>query len=94
VNLLEVGSLEFRKIETDRYPIWEIKDTLLKNPIGGVVINAANEAAIQLFIDKKIGFMDISKTILNAYEKFTTMPKNIDDIFSLDSEIRKSILGK
>ena len=93
VNLLEVGSLEFRKIEEERYPIWQIKDELLKNPLAGVVVNAANEAAIQLFIEKKIGFMDISKTILQAYEHFTQLPNNTDEIFLLDEEIRKSILG-
>ena len=91
VDLLKVGSLEFREIKNDRYPIWQIKDSLLENPIAGVVINAANEVAIDKFINKEIGFMDIHKTILNAYEKYDEMPKNIDDVFALDSYIRESI---
>ena len=88
VDLLEVASLEFRKITTDRYPIWQIKDELLNNPIKGVVINAANEVAIEKFINKEIGFMDISKIIIDALESFTQMPKNVDDVFALDKEIR------
>ena len=88
VDLLKVGSLEFREITTDRYPIWEIKDELLKNPARGVVVNAANEAAIELFIAKKIGFMDISKYIILAFNKFTTLPKSVDDVFRIDSEVR------
>jgi len=88
VDLLKVGSLEFREITTDRYPIWQIKDELLKNPARGVVVNAANEAAIDKFINKKIGFMDISKTIINAYEKFTELPKSVDDVFAIDKEVR------
>ena len=91
VDLLKVASLEFRKIEKERYPIWQIKEDLLKNPIKGIVINAANEVAIERFIDKKIGFMDISKTIIEAYERFSTMPKSVDDVFALDEEIRGSI---
>ena len=91
VDLLEVGSLEFRKIETSRYPIWEIKEELLKNPIFGVVVNAANEVAIEKFINKEIGFMDISKNIITAYEKFTQTPVNIDDVFSLDEEVRRFV---
>lgn len=91
VDLLKVGSLEFREITTDKYPIWQIKDELLNNPIAGVVINAANEVAIQKFINKEIGFMDISRTILDAYEKFTTMPRSVEDVFSLDEEIRKCL---
>jgi len=91
IDLLEVGSLEFRKIETSRYPIWEIKEELLKNPARGVVINAANEIAIEKFINKEIGFMDISKTIIKAFEKFTEMPKNVEDVFALDAEVRDTL---
>lgn len=91
VDLLKVGSLEFREITQDRYPIWDIKDELLKNPSRGVVVNAANEAAIEKFISHKIGFMDIAKTVIRAYEKFDTLPKNVDDVFALDEEVRRSI---
>ncbi|MEK6658902.1 MAG: 1-deoxy-D-xylulose-5-phosphate reductoisomerase, partial [Campylobacterota bacterium] len=79
VDLLKVGSLEFREITTDRYPIWQIKNELLKNPSRGVVVNAANEAAIEKFIAKEIGFMDIAKTVMRAYEEFDTLPKSVDD---------------
>jgi 1-deoxy-D-xylulose-5-phosphate reductoisomerase len=92
VDLLKVGSLEFRKIEKERYPVWKIKDDLLKNPKRGVVVNAANEAAIELFIEKKIGFMDISTTIINAYEKFNdALPLHVSDIFCIDKEVRKFV---
>jgi 1-deoxy-D-xylulose-5-phosphate reductoisomerase len=91
VNLLEIGSLDFRKIEKDRYPIWEIKEDLLKNPELGIVINAANEAAIEKFIAKEIGFMDISKIIMDAYAKFREKPQSIDDVFLLDKEVREAV---
>jgi len=90
VDLLEVGSLEFRPITEDRYPIWQIKKHLLQDPHLGVVINAANEVAIEAFIAKKIGFMDISKhiiTTLTHYENFH--PTSLEDIFLLDGEIRQ-----
>ena len=91
VDLLKVGSLEFREITRDRYPIWQIKDELLKNPSRGVVVNAANEAAIEKFISKEIGFMDIAKIVIGAYEKFDTLPKSADDVFALDEEVRRYI---
>ncbi len=91
VDLLKVSSLEFREIKTDRYPVWQIKEELLKNPSFGVVVNAANEAAIEKFINRKIGFMEIAKNIINAYEKFTHIPKSVDDVFALDSEVRDFI---
>ena len=91
VDLVKVGSLEFREIEKARYPIWQIKDEILKEPERGVVINAANEAAMEKFINQEIGFLDISKLILKAYETFTTLPNSIDEIFLLDNEIRRYI---
>lgn len=91
VDLLEVGSLEFRKIIPERYPVWEIKEDLLKNPELGVVVNAANEAAIEKFIAKEIGFMDISKNIIKAYEHFRVKPQTIEDVFALDKEVRTFI---
>jgi 1-deoxy-D-xylulose-5-phosphate reductoisomerase len=91
VDLLEVGSLEFRKIDNNRYPIWEIKEDLLNNPKKGVIINAANEIAIEKFIDKKIGFMDISKTIIKSYKKFDAELNSVDDVFALDKEVREFV---
>jgi len=91
VDLLKAGSLEFREIESERYPIWGIKEELLKNPARGVVVNAANEAAIELFIAKKIGFMDIAKNINMAFEKFIESPKIVEDVFAIDKEVRKYI---
>ncbi|QSZ43127.1 1-deoxy-D-xylulose-5-phosphate reductoisomerase [Sulfurimonas aquatica] len=94
VDLLKVGSLEFREITTDRYPVWEIKKELLKNPARGAVVNAANEAAIEKFINKEIGFMDISKDIIRAFEKFTQLPKSIEEVFLIDEEVRAFVKGK
>ncbi|MDD5202513.1 MAG: 1-deoxy-D-xylulose-5-phosphate reductoisomerase [Sulfurimonas sp.] len=91
VDLLKIGSLEFREITTDRYPVWQIKNELLKNPARGAVINAANEAAIELFIEKKIGFMDISKKIITAYKKFQISPNSVADVFAIDKEVRRFV---
>jgi len=89
IDLLEVGSLEFRKIEENRYPIWGIKDDILQKPHLGAVINAANEVAIEQFFDGKISFLDISKTTISAYKKFSDFyPHSLDDIYTLDKEVR------
>lgn len=91
VDLLKVGSLEFREITTERYPVWQIKEELLKNPARGVVVNAANEAAIEKFIAKEIGFMDIAKNIIKAYDKFMDAPKSVEDVFAIDKEVRNFV---
>ncbi len=92
VDLVEVGSLEFRKIESHRYAIWEIKDDILKKPYLGAVVNAANEVAISKFFDNEIGFLDIAKRTLQAYKKFEDFkPSNLEDVFQIDSQVREFV---
>ncbi len=93
IDLTRVGSLEFREIENERYPIWEIKNELLKNPARGVIVNAANEVAIERFVAGNIRFIDISLLILRAYEHFNDSPESIDAIFALDKEVRAHVRG-
>ncbi len=89
VDLLEVGNLEFKKIEPSRYPIWDIKDEVLNNLDLGVVLNAANEIAVAKFLNSEIGFLDISKISMDALNKFNNVSaKTIDDIFEIDKEVR------
>ena len=92
VNLVEIGSLEFRPIGTERYPIWELKEEILKHPERGVIINAANEAAISRFLDKQSGFMDIAGDIIRAYKKFENAnTETIEEVFDVDREVRKYV---
>lgn len=90
VNLIEVGNIEFRRIEENRYPIWQLKDEILNNLDLGVVLNAANEVAVSKFLNSQIGFLDISKITMNAINKFHNANVNsIEDIFQIDKEVRK-----
>ena len=88
-DLLSIGSLEFLPIEAERYPIWQIKEHILQNPHLGVVVNAANEIAIDKFQKEQCSFFGMSDIILNAYEKFNHVKaKNIDEIIAIDKEVR------
>ncbi len=89
VNLLEIGALEFLPIESNRYPIWEIKEHLLNNPHLGVVVNAVNEEAIKKFEKDEINFFGMGKMVLDAYAKFNNVrAKNIQEIIEIDKEVR------
>ncbi|MCB4743628.1 MAG: 1-deoxy-D-xylulose-5-phosphate reductoisomerase [Sulfurovum sp.] len=90
VNLLEIGSLEFFPIKASRYPIWSIKEHILQNPHLGVVINAANEVAIEKFQKEKCSFFGMSDIVLNAYRHFEDIrPNDIKEIIEIDQEVRK-----
>ncbi len=90
LDLLEIGAIEFEEIREERYPIWQIKDHLLRNPHLGVVVNAANEEAIDAFGKGEIGFMQMGERVLDAYREFGDVRAgSIDDIIEIDLEVRR-----
>jgi 1-deoxy-D-xylulose-5-phosphate reductoisomerase len=95
INLLELENLNFKKIEIDRYNIWEIKDEVLKNEHLGVVLNSANEIGVEKFLTGQIKFLDIAKLSLDALNKFHNIKiNNLEDIFNADTEIRRYCNGR
>ncbi len=94
LNLLELPALKFEKIEQKRYPIWQIKEHLLNNPDMGVVLNAANEAAIEGFIQGKYRFFDMIDLILQSYKHFEGFSANsLDELFAIDKRVRAFCLS-
>ena len=88
-DLLSLGALEFLPIQPEHYPIWNIKEHVLHNPHLGVVVNAANEVAIDAFQTEKCSFFGMSEMVLNAYKKFENVKaSNIADIIQIDKEVR------
>jgi 1-deoxy-D-xylulose-5-phosphate reductoisomerase len=90
VDLIKMGSIEFKPITSERYPIWEIKEHILENPHLGVVVNASNEEAIKKFEKGECNFFEMSKIVLESYKKFDNIrAKNIDEIIQIDKEVRE-----
>lgn len=90
IDLCEIGSFEFRKIEEARYPIWEIKDDVLQNPHRGVVINAANEVAINKFFAGELNILELAELTKKAYNYFSQInPQSLEEIFEIDKEVRR-----
>lgn len=55
------------------------------------VMNAANEVAVQQFIEGKIGFLDIADRVEAAMQTAPFIPDpTLDDLFETDNEIRKN----
>lgn len=89
LDLINTPPISFEAIDPDRYPVWQLRLDLINNPKLGVVVNAANEAAIKRYLAKEIAFGDISRIILSAYEHFRSAPKSLDEVFAIDSEVRE-----
>ena len=63
--------------------------------IGGnlpCILNAANEIAVSLFLQEKIGFMDMSRLIEKTLQKASFLKSpSLDDYQQTDSETREII---
>lgn len=57
------------------------------------VMNAANEVAVALFLNDKIGFLDIPKIIEQQLEQVPfSRPTSVEDYLNIDKEVRNRIL--
>jgi 1-deoxy-D-xylulose-5-phosphate reductoisomerase len=96
LDLVKAGDLTFREPDHDKYPCMQLAYNAGK--AGGAmpaVLNASNEAAVALFLDEKIKFLDIPRLIETVCEKFTmqnTSTPTLDDILNADQWARKAVL--
>ncbi|WP_062513411.1 1-deoxy-D-xylulose-5-phosphate reductoisomerase [Halobacillus sp. KGW1] len=93
LNLEEIAALHFEKMDFARFPC--LKMAYEAGASGGsmpTVLNAANEEAVQLFLEGKISFLDIEKYIAQALENHTRIHNpDLSTIISIDEETRKSV---
>ena len=89
-----IKNLTFYKVDKKRFPVYNLKSRIMEYPSTPIIINAANEILIDLFLEKKIPFLSISKTILKIqkdrnYKKYAIRnPKNTKEIIEIDSWAR------
>lgn len=93
LNLIEVGKLHFEEADLERFRCLQFAYDAGK--VGGTmttVLNAANEEAVQLFLTKQIGFLDIEAYIEKALEQHSPIKNpDLDTIVAIDQETRKFI---
>ena len=91
VNILEVGTLEFGAPDIQRFPALRLAYEAART--GGTmpaVMNAADEVAVQLFLDGKIGFLDIARLVERAMEAHPAVTRpTLEDILAADAWARE-----
>ena len=90
-------NLHFEELSQDRYPC--LKYAYYVANKGGIyyaVLNAANEAAVALFLNDKIEFLDIEKIIDEEIHKdiYSKIEYNLDNIINISYEIINNITKK
>lgn len=84
--------LSFEKARPDDFPMLSLAfECAEKGGSYPVAFNAANEVAAALFIDGKIGFMDIPEIVGKVLHDsdWTDAPRDLDDVFRADALARE-----
>jgi 1-deoxy-D-xylulose-5-phosphate reductoisomerase len=90
VDLAQLAFLQFEKPDFDKFPLLKMAyDAGTKGGTWPVVLNAANERAVRLFLEKKIGFLDIQKVVKDSLNSFDHYQQpSLADIVSIDFSVK------
>jgi len=93
LDLAEVRSLEFLPVDEQRFPLFGLARRALASGLSmPVVLNAANEVAVQAFLEEKITFGEIFEVVnycLNHHRPRALT--GLEDILAVDRETRDQV---
>ena len=96
-----MNNLNFDKVNSKRYPMIKLLNILpQKTSLFETVIVSANDALVQLYLEKKITFIEINKFLFQLvhskkFKKFKSIsPRKVNDIIKLSNYVRLIINKK
>lgn len=91
LDLAHMGSLHFSALEAARYPALPLaRQALAGGAAHCIAFNAANEVAVQQFLDGRISFPAITRHVASTLENLASTPiSTIDDVLACDADIRR-----
>ena len=94
LSLSDIGTLTFAKPDTETFECLAL--CIKASRDGGLkaaAVNGANEAAVALFLEEKIAFLDIPRLVKLAYEAQPHVESyNLSDVFAADKAAREIVL--
>ncbi|MDE7351544.1 MAG: 1-deoxy-D-xylulose-5-phosphate reductoisomerase, partial [Acetatifactor sp.] len=96
LDLFELGTMSFEKPDTETFT--GLKLAYQAAEAGGTlptVYNAANERAVELFLERKISFLEISELIGEAMSRHRITPDpTVDEILAAEQETYDYLSGR
>lgn len=95
LDLLTCGALTFAQPDMEAFPCLPLALRAARTGgTAGAILNGANEAAVGLFLEKKIGFMDISRRVARAMEQIPVIQSpSLKDVLQADQDARAAALA-
>lgn len=91
LDLVKEGPLEFLPVEADRFPLAALARRVLEESESySIAMNAANEVAVEAFLQRDIPFQDIAVVVTSAVDSHRPRSvQAVEDILDIDKETRR-----
>jgi 1-deoxy-D-xylulose-5-phosphate reductoisomerase len=96
LNFNTLSQLNFKPLDVNLYPCFPlIINAAYKGGNQMVIVNAANEAAVELFLSGRIKFLEIETIIRSCLDKYPFQDNlTIDEMVQLDKQIKYDVLNE
>ena len=90
VDFAALGSVTFEAPDIQRFPqLGYAYEALRMGGAASIVLNAANEIAVEAFLDRRIRFLDIARSCRQMMDSMVlTAPKSLEEVLAADREAR------
>jgi 1-deoxy-D-xylulose-5-phosphate reductoisomerase len=90
LDLAALAKLEFFAPDPIRFPALRLaREALMAGGGAPTILNAANETAVALFLDRRLGFLDIATVVAETMASLAgARPDGLEGILALDAEAR------
>lgn len=91
LNLAQIGSLTFEEPDPTRFRALVLtREALKRGGTAPTILNAANEVAVDAFLNSRIGFLDIAKIVEETLSAITIQPLDtLEAVTTSDAAARR-----
>ncbi|HEC17896.1 MAG TPA: 1-deoxy-D-xylulose-5-phosphate reductoisomerase [Gammaproteobacteria bacterium] len=92
LDLFAVGQLNFERPDTQRFPCLRLAyEACAEGGAAPAILNAANEVAVEYFLDEKIRFTQIAQIIAETLQRLPQQPGDtLDSVLAADHVARET----
>lgn len=95
LDLAEWGTLTFFRPDDEAFPCMRYcREAITRGGLTPAAVNGANEQAVALFLEERIGFLDIPRLVEAVLRREWGTASSIDDVLTADKAAREFVLSQ
>jgi len=90
LNIFDIARFDFKEPDMQRFPCLRLAyEALIAGGTAPAILNAANELAVEAFLERRLGFMEISTIVEKSLEQLAVSPvTDLGALLQVDAEAR------